>query len=225
MIHFPKKANPEIEAWLSHQKELKAGSYDSDEILVQLAKDFKNKCYICEDTVKSIRIEHFRPKVLGKDQEFDWFNLFNACDHCNAIKSDDYRNLIDCTQDYPDRKIKFEVNPMNPLGEQVVITQIDTQVHEDTINLLNAVYRGTNKRKQLEAQNIVTDLLEELNDFDDLITDYLESPEQHEIDDIRDEVNNESKFTAFKRWFVLNNPEYKEKFQPLFEDEALEEHQ
>lgn len=222
MIHFPKKSNPEIEAWLLHQKGLKSGKYDSDEIVQQLSNDFKRKCYICEDAVKSIRIEHFRPKVLGKDEEFDWFNLFNSCEHCNAIKSDDYRNLIDCTKEYPDQKIKFEVEPLNDIGEQVVLTQL-IDMHEDTINLLNAVYRGTNKRKQLEAQNIVRDLIEEINDFQDLIDDYLDSPEQYEIDDIRYEVNNESKFTAFKRWVVLNNPDYMTEFHHLFFDEELDE--
>ncbi|MBY7926304.1 hypothetical protein KW451_06065 [Vibrio fluvialis] len=218
MIHFPKAPNAEIEGWLSHQKGLKNGSYDSDAILEQLAKDFKSKCYICEDKVKSMRIEHFRPKCLGKDQEFDWYNLFNGCDHCNAIKSDEYRELIDCTKTHPERKIRFEVEPLNKLGEQVVLIQLDGELHEDTINLLNAVYRGTNKRKQLEAQNIVSDLIEEINDFQDLIADYLDSPEDHEIEDIRYEVNNESKFTAFKRWVVLNNPEYKARFYDLFND-------
>ncbi|MBY8287947.1 hypothetical protein KW528_17940 [Vibrio fluvialis] len=229
MIHFTKAPNAEIEAWLLHQKGLANGKYDSDEILEQLKDDFKGKCYICEDSVKSMRIEHFRPQSLGDDEKFDWFNLFNACEHCNAIKSDDYQNLIDCTKDYPDKKIKFEVEPLNTIGEQVVITIVEEeQVHDDTINLLSAVYCGTDKykqtkRKQLEAQNIVRDLMEEINDFEDLISNYIKSPEQHEIDDIRYEVNNESKFTAFKRWVVLNNPEYKEMFHNLFFDAELDE--
>ncbi|MBY8032518.1 hypothetical protein KW481_03075 [Vibrio fluvialis] len=222
MIHFRKLPNAEIEAWLLRQKGLAAGKYDSDDILEQLATDFKNKCYICEDKVKSIRIEHFRPKVLGDDEKFDWFNLFNSCDHCNAIKSDDYQQLIDCTKTYPDRKIRFEIEPLNNRGEQVVLTKLDDELHEDTINLLNAVYRGTNKRKQIEAQNIVSDLIEEINDFQDLIADYFESPEDHEIEDIHFQLNNESKFTAFKRWIVLNNSDYMAAFQDLFFDEQLD---
>lgn len=225
MIHFPKTAHPEIEAELTHQKALKSGTYNLDSVIEQLDLDFRRKCYICEDKVKSIRIEHFRPQCIGLTQKFDWLNIFNACDHCNAIKSDHFRQLIDCTNDYPDHHIIFEVEPLNPIGEQVVLTQLPTSnIHNDTIDLLNAVYRGTevlahletNKRKQIESESIVEDLLEELNDFEDLVQDYLTEYDNDDLEDIKFEVNNSSKFTAFKRWLVRNNPNYNAQISQYF---------
>ncbi|PMH19199.1 hypothetical protein [Vibrio splendidus] len=227
MIHFSKTQAKDIEEQLAHQKKLSSGTYNLDTVINQLDLDFRRKCYICEDKVKSIRIEHFRPQCLGIDEKFNWYNIFNACEHCNAIKSDYFRNLIDCTKEYPDQHIRFEVVPLNPIGQQVVLTKTSiSTIHNDTIDLLNAVYRGTedlahletNKRKQIESESIVEDLLEELNDLDDLIKDYLAERDPDDLLEITDEVNNSSKFTAFKRWFVKNNSDYNHELIKYFED-------
>lgn len=222
MIHFPKLQNPEIEAWLAHQKGLTSGKYDSEDILDKLHEDFHGKCYICEFTATSIRIEHFRPQSLGKDEKFDWFNLFYACEHCNAIKSDDYLNLIDCTKDFPDAEIRFEVDPLATDKDKVSINRvIGSRVHDDTLNLLRAVYsthvdyQRVTKRKKLEASNIVGELLKELNDFKELAQDYLEHQDAEDLEDLQFELNNKSKFTAFKRWVVRNNVELNNELQGL----------
>lgn len=223
MIHFPKNQNEEIEEWLAHQKTLASGSYDSDSILEQLHNDFHGKCYICEYTATSIRIEHFRPQSLGNNQKFDWYNLFYACEHCNAIKSDDYLNLIDCTNNFPDREVSFDINPLVSNQDKVIINRVPgSAVHDDTLNLLRAIYStdGTypkvTKRKKLEASNIVSELLKEINDFKELVTDYLETQDADDLNDLRYELNNKSKFTAFKRWVVRNNADYNQQLSQLF---------
>ncbi len=217
MIYFSKASNAEIEEKLAHQKALPNGTYNLDSIIAQLDLDFRRKCYICEDRVKSIRIEHFRPQSLGVNEKFDWFNIFNACEHCNAIKSDNYQQLIDCTKDFPDRYIKFEIEPLNPLGEQVLLTQLPgSRIHTDTVKLLNAIYQGTNLRKRIQAEAIVEDLLEELNYFEDLVRGYLQELDEDDLEEIKYEVNNASKFTAFKRWLIKNNIEYNTAIAPLF---------
>lgn len=223
MIHFPKLPNPEIEAWLKHQKSLTSGSYDSEDILEQLHNDFHGKCYICEFTATSIRIEHFRPQSLGEDEKFDWFNLLYACEHCNAIKSDDYLNFIDCTKEYPDSEIIFDVDPFAIDQDKVIISRVaGSTVHDDTLNLLRAVYSTdgdyprVTKRKRLEASNIVRELLNELINFKDLAEAYLEHQDNDDLDDLRFELNNKSKFTAFKRWMVRNNQNYNQQLSTLF---------
>lgn len=223
MIHFPKLQNVEIEAWLAHQKGLRSGSYDSEDILDQLHEDFHGKCYICEFTATSIRIEHFRPQSLGKDQKFDWFNIFYGCEHCNAIKSDDYLNLIDCTKDHPDAEISFEVDPLATDKDKVSINRVNgSQVHDDTLNLLRAIYSThcdyprVTKRKKLEASNIVRELLKELNDFKELAQEYLDNQDAEDLEDLQFELNNESKFTAFKRWIVRNNVDLNQELHGIF---------
>ncbi|WP_022941443.1 hypothetical protein [Psychromonas hadalis] len=217
MIHFSKASNQNVEDELAHQKTLSSGTYNLDSVIGQLDLDFRRKCYICEDKVKSIRIEHFRPQCLGINEKFDWFNIFNACEHCNAIKSDDFKQLMDCTKDFPEQHISYEIEPLNPLGKQIILTQLEgSNLHVDTINLLNSVYKGTNKRKKIQAEVIVEDILNELNYFEDLVKDYLLEPDADDLDDIKYEVNNASKFTAFKRWLIKNNTEYSGVITPLF---------
>lgn len=221
MIYFEKPTNEIVESKLAHQKTLASGSYNFDELIVQLDLDFSRKCYICEGKVKAIRIEHFRPQFLGINEKFDWFNIYNACEHCNAIKSDDYLNLMDCTREYPDQHIRFEVTPLNPIGKQVTLSLVagSTQpqaVLDDTLSLLNSIYSGSNKRKQIESEVIVEELLEELNDFGDLLDDYLAEPDDEDLEDIKTEVNNSSKFTAFKRWKVKNDTTYNQQFSQYF---------
>jgi 5-methylcytosine-specific restriction endonuclease McrA len=217
MIYFNKVSNSTIEDELSHQKGLASGTYNLDSVITQLALDFRRKCYLCESKVTSIRIEHFRPQCLGIDEKFDWFNIFNSCEHCNAIKSDNYKALLDCTNNFPDQHIKFEVEALGPIGQQVKLTQLpESDIHIDTINLLNAVYQGTNKRKEIQAEVIVEDLLNELNQFEDLVRDYLEERDADDLEDIKYEVNNASKFTSFKRWLVKNNRDYHEEISQFF---------
>jgi hypothetical protein len=217
MIHFQKASNPVIEAELAHQKTLASGTYNLNAVITQLDLDFRRKCYICENRVTSIRIEHFRPQHLGIDEKFDWFNIFNACEHCNAIKSDNYQQLLDCTSECPDQHIKFDVDPISPLGQKIKLTQLATSgIHRDTIDLLNSVYRGTNKRKKIQAEVIVDDLLDELNHFEDLVRDYLLEPNNNDLKDIEYEVSNASKFTSFKRWLIRSNNDYNAIVSPLF---------
>lgn len=48
----------------------------------------------------------------------------------------------------------------------------------------------------------------ELNDFEDLLKAYLESNDEADLEEIKWELNNQSKFTAFKRTMIRENPGY-----------------
>lgn len=217
MIYFSKTQSDDIDSALAHQAGLSSGHYRLNIVWQQLAADFNAKCYICEDKAKSPRIEHFRPQALGRVLTFDWRNLFLSCEHCNAIKADDYQQLIDCTTEYPDQHIKFAVDPIANIGHRVVISQLtNSNISNDTVNLLSEVYSGTTTCKQIGAQAIVDDLLDELNDFEDLLKTYLESQDSEDLQDLKWELNNESKFTAFKRWLVKGSSSYNAVFTQYF---------
>ena len=217
MIYFPKTQNQTIINELARQKGLASGKYDLEDIWTQLSVDFHNKCYICGDRCSSPRIEHFRPHNGGsnKDRKFDWQNLMLACEHCNAIKSNDYEDLIDCTQEFPDQQIRFAIGSAPEVGQHSIqIEQLpNSTIHEDTVNLLKEIYSGSTKCKQIGASVIVSNLLVELNDFDDLIKEYQTDNDEDILQDISWELNSESKFTAFKRWVVKDSIE----LRPLFE--------
>ena len=222
MIHFPKTENQAIIDELARQETLTSGKYDLDSVWVQLDTDFHRKCYLCGDKCSSPRIEHFRPHNNGRNTErkFDWSNLMLACEHCNAIKSNDYEQLLDCTINYPDQHIRFAVEPALEVGEHTVkIEQLATsEIHADTQNLLNAVFTGKTKCKQIGASVIVSNLISELNDFDDLIGDYQSDQDEDLLEDIRWELNKESKFTAFKRWVIRDSDELSPLFHKLIID-------
>jgi uncharacterized protein (TIGR02646 family) len=217
MIKFPKTQNQVVIDELARQKQLASGKYDFDGIWTQLSTDFHNKCYICGDKCSSPRIEHFRPHNGGADvdRKFDWNNLMLACEHCNAIKSNDYENLIDCTSEQPDQHIRFAIGTEPEVGQHSIqIQRLSTsRIHNDTIKLLEDVYSGTTKCKQIGASVIVSNLLAELNEFDDLVQDYQGDQNADTLEDIGWELNRESKFTAFKRWAIRDS----EVYRPLFE--------
>ena len=67
---------------LAVEKTKTNGSYKKDDVVEQLASDFRGKCYLCEmDELQSIEVEHLRPhhNGRGRDRMFDWNNLFYSC--------------------------------------------------------------------------------------------------------------------------------------------------
>ncbi|MFT6333762.1 MAG: hypothetical protein ACI86M_000856 [Saprospiraceae bacterium] len=70
-----------------------------------LLRIFHDKCYLCEiKNSVSFEIEHFKPRSLFPELEYDWANLLLVCHHCNTIKnytldriSD--KSIMNCTRD------------------------------------------------------------------------------------------------------------------------------
>ena len=59
--------------------------------------------------------------------------------------------------------------------------------------------------KKIGAKVIVEDIFNELNYVKDLIEDYISTNNATILEDIIWEVNNKSKFTAFKRYLLRDN--------------------
>lgn len=115
---------------LAHQKTLKSGKYNCDDVKNQLHHDFHGKCYICESLLLDREVEHLLPHhdakfperenfadeeeyniaVIYWNRKFEWRNLFPACRHCNGLKGKQERNIIDCCKSNPERVIRQKMN-------------------------------------------------------------------------------------------------------------------
>ena len=66
--------------------------YRSDDVVQALLLMQHQKCCYCEmfisDSGSGKQVEHFRPKSVFKELEYDWNNLLLACADCNGAKSD-----------------------------------------------------------------------------------------------------------------------------------------
>lgn len=222
MVYF-EKSQPAPDC-LAVEKAKNNGTYNCEDVVNRLASDFKNKCYICEyKEPSSINIEHFVSHQGNHDLKFSWNNLFLACAHCNNIKRTEFDNILNCTvlDDMVDQKIKYELNPFPFELPRITALEEDQRVI-NTQNLLISVYNGTTPQKRLESSYIRNKLLEEIVSFQTLLHDYffgnlIEENLQLTQAKIRGHLNNQSHFTAFKRWIIWDNDRLNQEFGDLIE--------
>ncbi len=226
MIHLP-KSQPPPES-LAIEKLKKNGKYDCDDVLERLRKDFKEKCYICEEgNINSTNIEHFKPKKTYPHLKFDWDNLFHSCVHCNMIKEADFDNILNCTiqTDQVDTKIKYLINPLPKENEPeiIILALEDIQTVHNTVQLLNKVYNGhnTTTKQGYDAGNLRKKLLKEVRKFQNFLLKYNENNfDLQEKDKLKNkiikEIQNSAAFCAFKRWIIRENNNLISEFQQYF---------
>ncbi len=222
MIYLP-KSQPAPES-LAKEKLKSTGDCGKEDVMNRLCEDFKDKCYICEQkNFVSINIEHFIPhKDNNIDLKYDWNNLFLACYHCNNSKGE-FDNILDCTKTRDvETNIKYEfVNSGFP-KEKTVITSLDLDSIENknTVKLLNLIYSGKTDRKKLGAQQLRNEISKETGKLSNLLRLYFSS--DGNISEVEKEklkmqimlkLSRCSKFTAFKRWIIRDNPIYFQEFQ------------
>lgn len=194
------------------------GSYREDDVMTLLNKDFHGKCYICETKYPTgINVEHFVPHRGNIDLMYDWNNLFLTCPHCNNTKEMLERapersdGFLNCTvpEDRVDEcisyRLKIDSNMISTV--QIAAAQEVEQVGDarikNTVDLLNNVYNGTTPLKSVEARNIRYLLLDEMNSFQRLLIMYeTTSGEAHQeaAEELKKMLQNDTPFTAFKRW-------------------------
>lgn len=217
MLYF-EKSQPAPEC-LEQEKRKAAGDYKCGEVLERIKDDFYNKCYICEDShPHSINVEHFRPHKGDVDLKFSWDNLFWSCAHCNNLKSDNFDDILDCTNRHDDieNKIRYDFKPF-PF-EKVKITPLNTSPNVvNTATLIESVFNGTTKLKTIEASNIRDKLLKEIKEFQEYLLDYFHptcDPSDKEFfkKKIISHLHIASCFTSFKRCIIKNNPALRKEF-------------
>lgn len=201
-----------------------SGDYKCGDVLERIKTDFKNKCYICEfKEPVTINVEHFRPHKGDKDLKFSWNNLFWSCGHCNNIKSDNFTDLIDCTDLAEDieNRVKVYIKPFPK--EKVIIEALDTDPSTTTtVNLLNDVYNGTTTLKTIESSNLRNSILVEIKDFQKYLFLYFEDGFTADdkvlfLANIKKHLSKSSNFTAFKRTIIRENDVMKDEFEQYFD--------
>jgi len=204
---------------LKIEKNKPNGDYKCGDVLTRLKKDFKNKCYICEQKEPaSINVEHFIPHKGDLELKFCWDNLFWSCSHCNNIKSGKYDNILNCTDenDKIEQKLKYRFKPF-PF-EKVEIELLDnTEKSQNTKELLLKVYNGNTPLKRIESSNLRNRLLDEIKSFQDNLIDYFkdtidDKEKEYLLFKIKRHLNSASNFTSFKRWIIRENEKLFEEF-------------
>lgn len=221
MISYKRVDPPEKVIDILEKEKLKNnGSYNKEEVVNELVKQFYGKCYICElKDPSSVNIEHLRPHKGDKELKFDWNNLFLSCVHCNNTKLAKYDNILDCTD--PDKDIenciKFYADSFPTNRVKITALNDDPQVI-NTVELLNTVYNGLTPQKKIECISLVKKLNDELYKFQKDLWKYNEATDDEVKNEyrlkIKQHLHNGTSFTAFKRCIIKeiiqNNDKFKE---------------
>lgn len=220
MVFF-EKSQPAPEC-LAKEKLKTNGDYKCGDVLPRLRNDFKNKCYLCElGGLTNINVEHFVPHEGDIHLKFDWNNLFWSCSHCNNIKSNIYKNLLDCSKVEAEESLAFKFSPWP--YEKVRIENLNEEPATlETKQLLEAVYNGTTLMKKMESASLRDKLLEEVVKFQGDLNDYIRNEFNEEIKElqllkIKTHLSKSSNFTAFKRDKIRSNPELLQEFEKYFD--------
>lgn len=160
---------------LAEEKKKANGSYSEPDVIERLAKDFHNKCYICElDKLQDPQVEHLRPHFGGKniERKFDWNNLFWSCSHCNGVKNQRKydESIIDCCKSDPEERIYFklhdgktDVTAVNLADSEARLT---AELVTEVFNIKNSgmrVYKSALRFEELNREmNKLYDALDEL---------------------------------------------------------------
>lgn len=175
-----KRSFPAPQSLAIEKKKVK-GSYREADVIERLAKDFNNKCYICElDKLQDPQVEHLRPHFGGKDIErkFDWNNLFWSCSHCNNVKNqrkyDDC--IIDCCNSDPEERIYFRLQggktDIKAVNSMDYDAQMTSELVDEVFNLKNSgmrVYKSEYRFNELNVDQLAKEKNVKLNN--DYVTD------------------------------------------------------
>lgn len=143
--------------------------YKDPIVVKQLRKDFYSKCYLCEQiNFGNVNVEHFVPHE-GKSEELriTWENLYYSCSHCNGIKGNRDKELLDCCNDTHnvDTAILLEA-PSTPSGKVQIINALSSkdplfELTNKTISLLEKCYNNSNKGPQQVSHEFLIDTIME----------------------------------------------------------------
>lgn len=200
---FPAPKSLEIEARKA------SGSYSEPDVVMQLKKDFHNKCYICEmDNLQDPQVEHLLPHMNGKylERKFDWNNLFWSCGHCNGVKNQKKyeEGIIDCCKSDPEEMISFRLQ-----NEDIQAIARDKENTEAirTAQLVMEVFNIKNTGMRVyKSEMRLQELNQEMNKLYDSIEEMEKNPDsKFALRKLKSLLSRESRFAAFKRNYVREN--------------------
>ena len=118
--------------------------------------------------------------------------------------------------------LKFDIKPFP--REKVNITALNSEPQvTSTAKLLNDIYNGTTKLKNIEDLNIKNKLIKEIIEFQSILQEYYTEPGLTKQDKqdlkkkLKRKLSPEASFTAFKIWIIKNNDDLYQDFKNLLE--------
>jgi len=184
--------------------------YRSGAVFDTLIEDCHSKCYICEDKPTSINVEHIIPHRSDPALRLDWNNLFLACGHCNNIKGTKYDDVINPTIIDPEDCIALSIEISDDFVEYIGVAPLNQDSSTiKTAELLGYVYNGgSTSIKEIECANLRNEhILPDIQRFKQYIRGYCDEPDLGYDSLIKKEISRSSKFAAFKRKIVRDNPQ------------------
>lgn len=222
MIYFKKREKAPNS--LAIEKAKGTENYREKDVIIALAEDFKDKCYLCERKWPTeINVEHFDEHRGDRNKMFDWENIFYACAHCNHTKNDIFRkkpsNLLKCTdiEQKVDLWLEYHLKEGDDLkklsveikrNKLIPSTPYETQI-KNTITLLNLIYNGTGTPlKDQEAYNLTQQVNKELADFESNLSDYCFTDDKDLKESAKNKIlsslKDDSPYVAFKKWKIYD---------------------
>jgi len=195
----------------------KPENYDitSDEFLEILIKDCYDKCYICEQTDFTDAEKEHISAHLSKDKSLknDWSNILLSCSHCNGIKSTD--RIIDCTNVDPEEylELRYE-NDTLEFKENIFVEIKDkskyTEFLYETIDILKRVYNSdkpalTKRNSRTLRSKVNKELTEFRKNLDTYISETDDILKRHYFDKMKQLMQINVQFAAFKRQIIRDN--------------------
>lgn len=180
-------------------------AYNGEDVKRQLLTDQHDKCYICErkhDT--DFEIEHHKSQTNHPDLVQDWNNLFIGCRYCNGKKSNSFDNILNpitcCIEDEIEQRIDF----LNK--KALFVAKIKDSQHDETIRLLERVFNGTKRVREIKEEKFFERVYSIINRFSELILQYLNNPDVNTEKAVKDELAIDKELLGFKYWIIRDTP-------------------
>lgn len=186
-------------------------AYDGEDVKRRLLSDQNNKCYLCEHVLHTdFQVEHHKSQKFYPALYQEWNNLFLACSYCNGKKGEYFDDML-----YPvDIDIEDEIEHGIDFGnKKAIFRALKTGVeHDETISLLNKLHNGTRKMRNSKEEKFFEHIIEVVNDFYQLVNDYLAKPSEENCEMVREELHIDKEYLGFKYWIIKSNKYLYERF-------------
>lgn len=206
MVKIERTTTPPASLAIESEKE--NGSYNLEDVILQLRQDFYGKCYLCElNDLTDIQVEHLLPHKNRKIKErvFDWNNLFYSCPHCNSLKNNRKydEKILDCCKVDPERLLDHIYQEGHVKVQAHNIDTEDEMVLR-TAELLESCFEQENTGSRIiQCQERVKRLAETMNALYRTLENWKRNPNsklnQHALQGM---LSRKYKFAAFTRYYV-----------------------
>ena len=187
------------------QSLLKTKRYDGEDTKKQLLKDQNDKCYICERYRETdFTIDHLRSQKSYPELIQDWKNLYLACGYCNGKKKEDFDNILNPSEVNIEDEIQQSIDFRKK--KAVFKALVNSAEHDETIKLLERVFNGSKRMRNLKEDRLFNRAMHEVSDFLNDVNEYKKLPSPETEKTVRDELSIKENFLGFKYWVIRNDP-------------------